>query len=152
MSMSDLVLVVMAGGLLLWAIYEEFIVNFLRGPTRLKISLLKRKPIDSAIFILLIVILIYKNNEAHGSLITTWLLCALALISAYQGWLRQPKLIFKDSGFFYNGIWVSYTRIQQMNLSEDGVLVMQLEKRRLLIRVRKIDDLEKIYKLMVTTQ
>ncbi len=32
-----------------------------------------------------------------------------------------------------------------MNLSEDGVLVMQLEQRRLLIRVRNIDDLEKIY-------
>ncbi len=30
-----------------------------------------------------------------------------------------------------------------MNLSEDGVLVMQLEQRRLLIRVRNIDDLEK---------
>lgn len=39
-----------------------------------------------------------------------------------------------------------------MNLSEDGVLVMQLEHRRLLIRVRNIDDLEKIYKLLVSTQ
>ncbi|WP_430732884.1 DUF986 family protein, partial [Burkholderia pseudomallei] len=27
-----------------------------------------------------------------------------------------------------------------MNLSEDGVLVIQLEQRRLLIRVRNIDD------------
>ncbi len=39
-----------------------------------------------------------------------------------------------------------------MNLSEDGVLVMQLEQRRLLIRVQYIDDLEKIYKLLITTQ
>jgi uncharacterized membrane protein YobD (UPF0266 family) len=39
-----------------------------------------------------------------------------------------------------------------MNLSEDGVLVMQLEQRRLLIRVKNIDDLEKIYKLLVKTQ
>jgi hypothetical protein len=30
-----------------------------------------------------------------------------------------------------------------MNLSEDGVLVMQLEQRRLLIRVQNIDDLER---------
>lgn len=30
-----------------------------------------------------------------------------------------------------------------MNLSEDGVLVMQLEQRRLLIRVQNIDNLEK---------
>ncbi|EAP0417801.1 hypothetical protein DLG75_18675, partial [Salmonella enterica] len=37
-------------------------------------------------------------------------------------------------------------------LSEDGVLVMQLEQRRLLIRVRNIDDLEKIYKLLIENQ
>ncbi|MDU2882773.1 MAG: DUF986 family protein, partial [Enterobacter sp.] len=41
---------------------------------------------------------------------------------------------------------------KEMNLSEDGVLVMQLEQRRLLIRVKNIDDLEKIYKLLVKTQ
>jgi uncharacterized membrane protein YobD (UPF0266 family) len=39
-----------------------------------------------------------------------------------------------------------------MNLSEDGVLVMQLEQRRLLIRVKNIDDLERIYKLMIKIQ
>ncbi|HCI9485998.1 TPA: DUF986 family protein, partial [Raoultella ornithinolytica] len=49
-------------------------------------------------------------------------------------------------------IWIEYKRIKAMNLSEDGVLVMQLEQRRLLIRVRNIDDLEKIYKLLVSTQ
>jgi uncharacterized membrane protein YobD (UPF0266 family) len=43
---------------------------------------------------------------------------------------------------------LEYPRIKAMNLSEDGVLVMQLEQRRLLIRVRNIDDLEKIYKLL----
>ncbi|PLN01542.1 hypothetical protein CWN07_16745, partial [Klebsiella quasipneumoniae] len=48
--------------------------------------------------------------------------------------------------------WIEYQRIKEMNLSEDGVLVMQLEQRRLLIRVRNIDDLEKIYKLLVSTQ
>ncbi|KNS20835.1 DUF986 family protein, partial [Salmonella enterica] len=45
-----------------------------------------------------------------------------------------------------------YNRIKEMNLSEDGVLVMQLEQRRLLIRVRNIDDLEKIYKLLIENQ
>ncbi|EBF1764572.1 DUF986 family protein, partial [Salmonella enterica] len=43
-------------------------------------------------------------------------------------------------------------RIKEMNLSEDGVLVMQLEQRRLLIRVRNIDNLEKIYKLLIENQ
>ncbi|MGG5837641.1 DUF986 family protein, partial [Huaxiibacter chinensis] len=31
-------------------------------------------------------------------------------------------------------------------------LVMQLEQRRLLIRVKDIDDLEKIYKVIIKTQ
>ncbi|EGG9846097.1 DUF986 family protein, partial [Salmonella enterica subsp. enterica serovar Schwarzengrund] len=47
---------------------------------------------------------------------------------------------------------IEYNRIKEMNLSEDGVLVMQLEQRRLLIRVRNIDDLEKIYKLLIENQ
>ena len=64
-----------------------------------------------------------------------------------------------SDGFLYildprseDHVWIDYSRIKEMNLSEDGVLVMQLEQRRLLIRVRNIDDLEKIYKLLVSTQ
>jgi uncharacterized membrane protein YobD (UPF0266 family) len=49
-------------------------------------------------------------------------------------------------------VWIEYNRIKEMNLSEDGVLVMQLEQRRLLIRVKNIDDLEKIYNLLLKTQ
>ncbi|AWF38021.1 hypothetical protein CSC17_5412 [Klebsiella oxytoca] len=70
----------------------------------------------------------------------------------YLFWIRSPKIIFKKQGFFFANIWIEYKRIKEMNLSEDGVLVMQLEQRRLLIRVRNIDDLEKIYKLLVSTQ
>ena len=54
--------------------------------------------------------------------------------------------------FFFANVWIEYNRIKEMNLSEDGVLVMQLEHRRLLIRVRNIDDLERIYKLLISNQ
>ncbi len=64
----------------------------------------------------------------------------------------RSEIIFKQKGFFFANVWIEYSRIKAMNLSEDGVLVMQLEQRRLLIRVRNIDDLEKIYKLLVSTQ
>lgn len=57
--------------------------------------------------------------------------------------IRVPKIIFKQKVFFFANVWIEYSRIKAMNLSEDGVLVMQLEQRRLLIRVRNIDDLEK---------
>ncbi|MNR62511.1 hypothetical protein D3C85_1845560 [compost metagenome] len=73
-------------------------------------------------------------------------------MAIYLFWIRAPKAIFKRDGFFFANAWIEYNRIKEMNLSEDGVLVMQLEQRRLLIRVKDIDDLEKIYKTMVKTQ
>ncbi len=114
--------------------------------------LLRRNRVDGIIFVGLIAILIYNNIANHGELITTWLLSALALMGLYLFWIRSPKIIFKKQGFFFANIWIEYKRIKEMNLSEDGVLVMQLEQRRLLIRVRNIDDLEKIYKLLISTQ
>ncbi len=70
----------------------------------------------------------------------------------YLFWIRSPKIIFKSAGFFFANIWIEYPRVKQMNLSEDGVLVMQLEQRRLLVRVKNIDDLEKISRLLLSSQ
>ncbi|MEL4014589.1 DUF986 family protein [Dryocola clanedunensis] len=152
MSLTDVVLVVFIVLLLGWAIYDEFIMERLKGKTRLAIPLLRRNRIDSTIFVFLVAILIYNNVTNHGTVVTTWLLSALALIAIYLSWIRQPKLLFKNEGFFFAGVWILYSRIKEMNLSEDGVLVMQLEQRRLLIRVKNIEDLEKIYKILVASQ
>ena len=152
MTITDLVLILFIAALLAFAIYDQFIMPRRNGPTLLAIPLLRRGRIDSVIFVGLIVILIYNNVTNHGALITTWLLSALALMGFYIFWIRVPKIIFKQKGFFFANVWIEYSRIKAMNLSEDGVLVMQLEQRRLLIRVRNIDDLEKIYKLLVSTQ
>ena len=139
MTITDLVLILFIAALLAFAIYDQFIMPRRNGPTLLAIPLLRRGRIDSVIFVGLIVILIYNNVTNHGALITTWLLSALALMGFYIFWI-------------FANVWIEYSRIKAMNLSEDGVLVMQLEQRRLLIRVRNIDDLEKIYKLLVSTQ
>lgn len=152
MTITDLVLILFIAALLAFAIYDQFIMPRRNGPTLLAIPLLQRGRIDSVIFVGLIVILIYNNVTNHGALITTWLLSALALMGFYIFWIRVPKIIFKQKGFFFANVWIEYSRIKAMNLSEDGELVMQLEQRRLLIRVRNIDDLEKIYKLLVSTQ
>ncbi|MGG5837094.1 MULTISPECIES: DUF986 family protein [Enterobacteriaceae] len=152
MTVTDIVLVVFIVALLAYAIYDEFIMPRRHGETLLIIPLLRRGRIDAFIFAGLLAILIYNNVMSHGALITTWLLCALALMAIYLFWIRAPKLIFKNDGFFFANIWIEYNRIKEMNLSEDGVLVMQLEQRRLLIRVKDIDDLEKIYKVIIKTQ
>ena len=122
------------------------------GETLLAVPLLRRGRVDAFIFAGLLAILIYNNVMSQGALLTTWLLCVLALMAFYLFWIRAPKIIFKKHGFFFANIWIEYNRIKEMNLSEDGVLVIQLEQRRLLVRVKNIDDLEKIYKIMVKTQ
>ena len=135
-----------------WISRLEDVVQQQNGPVLLAIPLLRRSRVDGLIFVGLTAILIYNNITQHGTPITTWLLSALALMGLYLFWIRTPKIIFKPRGFFFANVWIEYQRIKEMNLSEDGVLVMQLEQRRLLIRVRNIDDLEKIYKLLITTQ
>ncbi|MEO3988330.1 DUF986 family protein [Pseudocitrobacter cyperus] len=152
MTITDWVLVFFIITLLAFAIYDQFIMPRRHGATLLSIPLLRRNRIDGAIFVGLTAILIYNNITNNGAQITTWLLSVLALMGFYLFWIRSPKIIFKSEGFFFANIWIEYPRVKQMNLSEDGVLVMQLEQRRLLVRVKNIDDLEKISNLLLSNQ
>ncbi len=152
MTVTDSVLLVFVAALLAFAIYDEFIMPRRKGVSLLTVPLLRRSRTDGAIFVGLLAILIYNNTVNGGSPLTLWLLSALALLGIYLFWIRAPKIIFKEHGFFFANVWIKYNRIKEMNLSEDGVLVMQLEQRRLLIRVRNIDDLEKVYKVIIKTQ
>jgi len=149
MSLTDYAIVLFITLLLLYAIYDEMIIDRLNGRTGLKVLLKRRNKLDSLIFVGLIALLLYQNVNNHGPQITTTLLLVLIFISFYLFWFRRPKLLFKANGFYYANIFIAYHRIKGMNLSEDGILVIELEKRRLLIHVRKLDDLENIYQFMV---
>ncbi|WP_226570614.1 DUF986 family protein [Mangrovibacter yixingensis] len=152
MSFTDIIILVLTLAFFAFALYDEFIINHLKSPTLLSIPLLRRSRADGMIFVILVAILIWNNVQTQGSTFTTWLLSALALVGFYIFWLRTPRVRFKKEGFFFSGLWTPYSRITAMNLSEDGVLVFQLGERRLLISVRNIDDLERIYKFMVSNQ
>ena len=152
MTLTDGVLLLVILALLGWAIYDEWLLDKRHGATLLAVPLLRRGRVDSAIFTGLIGILIYQTVTNHGPALTLWLLCALALMVIYLFWIRIPKIRFKPQGFFFAGAWVKYNRIKAMNLSEDGVLVVELEQRRLLIRVSNIDDLEHISQLLLKSQ
>src|SRR5690606_6395811 len=121
MTVTDLVLVLFIVALLAYAIYDQFIMPRRNGPTLLAVPLLRRGRVDSVIFVGLVAILIYNNVTSHGAQITTWLLCALALMGFYIFWVRAPRIIFKQKGFFFANVWIEYNRIKEMNLSEDGV-------------------------------
>ncbi len=146
MSVTDIGLVVIIALALAFALYDEFIVDWiLKGKTKLKIGLRRQSRIDGLIFIGLVLILVYQNINNNGTVITTTLLLILIAMAAYLAYIRRPKIIFKQEGFFYANVFIRYTRIKNMNLSEDGYLVIDLEQRRLLIQVQQLDDLETIY-------
>ncbi|MGD8162535.1 DUF986 family protein [Pantoea sp. FN0307] len=152
MSLTDIVLVLFIALLLLYAVYDQWMMPRRHGPTLLQVPLQRRSKVDNIIFIALIMILIYNNVAQQGPVITTTLLMALIVVSVYLSWIRTPQLLLKKQGLFFENAWVNYDRIKGMNLSEDGILVIQLEQRNLLIRVRELDDLEKIHHVMIENQ
>lgn len=149
MTLTDGLIALCIAALLLFALYDEAILPRRKGPTRLRVALRRRHKIDSLIFIGLLVILLWNNVTHQGPQLTTTLLMVLCFLAFWLFWLRRPTLLMKNEGLFYAGAWVDYARIQSMNLSEDGILVMQLEQRRLLIAVQQLDDLERIYNTLV---
>lgn len=149
MSLTDIALLAFILLFLLYATYDEFIMPKRNGKTLLQVNLKRRNKADSGIFVGLLAILAYQNITNNGSNFTTWLLFTLAIIAIYVFYIRWPKILFKDSGFYYGNVFILYSRIKNMNMSEDGYLVIGLEKRRLLIQVAKMDDLEQILKFFV---
>lgn len=152
MQLTDYLILLFTVLILLYAIYDELIMPRLKGPTRLKILLQRRSKLDSMIFIGLLVILLYQNLRTQGPQLTTLLLLTLAAVAVWLFWIRAPKLLLKEHGFFFANVFIPWERIRAINLSEDGVLVITLEKRRLLIYVRRLDDLESIYKFMLESR
>ncbi len=96
MTVTDIVLVLFIVALKP-AIYDEFIMPRRHGGHAAFPSLLRRGRVDGFIFAGLIVILIYNNVTSNGALLTTWLLCALALMAIYLFWIRSPKIILKNT-------------------------------------------------------
>lgn len=150
MSITDIALIIFVVLFLLYAIYDEFIMNILKGQTYLRVNLKRRNKLDCLIFVVLVGILIYNNTMSLGGSLTNYLLIALAVIAIYSSFIRWPKLLFKQDGFFYANIFISYQRIKQMNLTEDGILVIDLHNhRRLLVYVADLDDLPKILNIFI---
>ncbi|MDZ7278221.1 DUF986 family protein [Pantoea eucrina] len=149
MALTDAVLIGLIAAMMLFALYEDAIVPRRNGAITLRVTLRRRHKIDSAIFIGLLLILLWQNVAQQGPPRTTMLLMVLSFLTLWLCWIRSPALLMKAEGLFYAGIWIDYRRIQSMRLSEDGILVIQLEQRRLCVAVRHLDDLERIYHTLI---
>lgn len=149
MTLNDSILAIIILLMLLYAIYDEFIQQLLKGKTLLKINLKRKHRVDAIIFIVLICIVIYTNIIRHGSLLTTYLLMITILMSIYLAFIRRPKLFFKQDGFYFANTFILYDRIITMNLSEDGILIIGLEQKKIHIQAMHLDDFQRIYDFLI---
>ncbi|WP_340620355.1 DUF986 family protein [Xenorhabdus siamensis] len=149
MSLNDIILMISILLMLAFAVYDEIIIHHIKGKTLLNIKLKRKHRIDALIFIALIIIIIYNNVIAQGTPLTTYLLSFIILVTIYLSYIRSPKLIFKEKGFYYSNRFFNYDQIKAMNLSEDGILMIDFESNKIYIAVTKPDDLEKIYQFLL---
>lgn len=146
MSVTGMVILVLIIVIFSYLFYESVIVSFLKGKTKLVIPLRKRLLVDQLIFAALLIILYISNNVRGVKGWDNYLLLILTVIFIYYILIRSPKAQFKDNGFFYGLFYTEYDKIKDMRLSEDGVLVVDTDRRRLLLPAKRIEDLEKILK------
>ncbi|HGN1705779.1 TPA: DUF986 family protein [Providencia rettgeri] len=149
MTFNDAILAIIILIMLVYAIYDEFIQHLLKGKTQLKVNLKRKHRVDAIIFIILICIVIYTNIVRHGNLLTTYLLLVTIFMSIYLAFIRTPKLFFKQTGFYFANTFILYDRIKTMNLSEDGILIIGLEKKKVHVQVSHLDDLQRIYEFLI---
>lgn len=149
MTLNDSILAIIILLMLLYAIYDEFIQHLLKGKTLLKVNLKRKHRADAIIFIVLICIVIYTNISRHGSMLTTYLLMVTILMAVYLAFIRTPKLFFKQKGFYFANTFILFDRIKTMNLSEDGILIVGLEHKKIHIQVSQLDDLQRIYEFLI---
>ncbi len=149
MTLNDSILAIIILIMLVYAIYDEFIQQLLKGKTLLKINLKRKHRVDAIIFIVLICIVIYTNIIRHGSSLTTYLLMITILMAIYLAFIRKPKLFFKQDGFYFANTFILYDRIKTMNLSEDGILIIGLEQKKINMQVTHLDDLQRIYEFLI---
>lgn len=130
--------------IVLYLIYDTFIIDMLKGKTSLTIQLRKRNIMDTLIFAALFLVIFIITLFKGGNMMDAYLLLALTVLYLILSFVRQPKIRFKKEGFFYGNFFVRYDAIDQMNLAEDGILAIIANTRRHLIYVRNMDDLERM--------
>lgn len=132
---------------LLYALYDQFGMDRLKGKTRLKVRLKKQAKSDTLIFIALLIMTLYQSYTQLHRLeqLTLFLIATVVILAVYAAFIRSPQLLLKAHGFFYGNIYFDYAKIHQINLAEGNIIVIDLKSgRRLLIMPENQKDTEQI--------
>ncbi|MGX2956366.1 DUF986 family protein [Ursidibacter arcticus] len=143
--MTNLILIIGLFLTLSYAIYEQVIVPKRNGQTKLAIELQPQAKIDSWILIGLIGLTIAQGLQTGIQPFTLFLLGMSVILVIYSSFLRKPKLLLKERGFFLSAFYIDYQRISQINLADKQKLVIDLSNgRRLFIPIKHLQDVEKV--------
>ena len=131
-----------------YAFWEQFGIDRAKGKTRLKVRLKKRAKLDSLIFVALIGIIIWQS-EGQIAPFTVYLLGFLILLSCYTAFFRTPTLVMKNEGFFFENLFVSFDKVQAVNLANDYKLVFDLKNgKRLVACLTNQEDTDAVVTLL----
>lgn len=132
------------------AFYDQFLIDKLKGKTRLKVRLLRRNKIEGAIFIVLLIIAVAQANWHTIEPFTLFLLSTFAILIIYHFFIRYPTLSLKDKGFFFANMFITYDKINTINVTEDGFLQFVLKNGKALpIYIENVDDVAKVLQSLV---
>ncbi|QLB40047.1 MULTISPECIES: DUF986 family protein [Mannheimia] len=134
---------------LLFAVYDQILMDRLKGRTKLTIILKKQKTIDTWLLIGLIILSIGYGVQNQISAFTLYLLSTCVILAVYLAFFRSPRLLLKQEGFFFANIYFNYAKIYQINIAEintnEKVLVIDLHGgRRLLAQPENEEDLQSV--------
>ncbi|MBC1644778.1 DUF986 family protein [Listeria welshimeri] len=130
---------------ILYILYNDAVIPLWKGKTVLTVKLRSRGRWDGYIFVGIIALLFISNTFfREGPQLTSILLAVMGILFIYICFFRSSKAVFKETGLFYALLFFPYSKIERMNLSEDGILVIETTRQRLMLFARSEKDLEKI--------
>lgn len=136
---------------LIYAIYDQFLLDRLNGKTKLIVHL-QQQVIDSWILFGLITLTAVQGiSEGMGTL-TLFLLAVCITLALYAALLRKSRWIFKAKGFYLNALFIDYHKIRAINQAEvkgKPVFVIDLTNgKRLFVRLKMQSESEKVIRFL----
>ncbi len=107
-----------------FAIYDQVVMDKLKGQTKLTVPLQRQAGLDSGILIGLIVLSIIQGIQIGIEPLTLYLLVTCIILCVYSAFIRFPRLLLKEQGFFFGNIYFDYSKVKQINLAENNILAL----------------------------
>ncbi|WGE42172.1 DUF986 family protein [Actinobacillus equuli] len=143
--MTNIILLIGIAAVLAFAIYDQVIMPKLKGETKLVVQLQRQVKGDAWILIGLIALTMVYGVQNGIESLTIYLLAFSIILCVYVTFLRSPRLLLKEQGFFFANVFFEYANINQINLAQSQIIVIDLKSgRRLLVRIQTPEDIEKV--------